>query len=111
MKKILYLFVYLILILTLCACGTSSNPNNIQTTESSSSNTEQTAQTTDTSSKAEQSTANPSDKTEQVSPDDSAWRAAYLEVLEANKDRPYFALVYVDGDDIPELYIRGIDEA
>ena len=111
MKKILNLFVYLILMTLLCACGTSSNPNNIQTTESSSSNTEQTVQTTDTSSKAEQSTVNPSDKTEQVSPDDSAWRAAYLEILEANKDCRSFALVYVDDNDVPELYIMGISEA
>lgn len=111
MKKILNLFVYLILMTLLCACGTSSNPNNIQTTESASSKTEQTAQTTDTSSKAEQSTANPSDKTEQVSPDDSAWRAAYLEILEANKDCRCFALVYVDDNDVPELYIMGISEA
>lgn len=111
MKKILNLFVYLILMTLLCACGTSSNPNNIQTTESSSSKTEQTVQTTDTSSKAEQSPVIPSDKTEQVSPDGSAWRAAYLEILEANKHCRSFALVYVDDNDVPELYIMGIDEA
>lgn len=100
MKKILYLFVYLILMVLLCACEATSNPNN-EPTESTSSKTEQT----------EQTTAEASDKIEQVALNDSAWRAAYLEILEANKDHSYFALVYVDDNDVPELYIMGIDEA
>ena len=112
MKKILNLFAYLILAVLLCSCGTPSKPNNEPSTESTSSQTEQTEQTTAaTSNKIEHTTANPSDKTEQVTPDDSAWRAAYLEILEANKERRCFALVYVDDDDVPELYIMGICEA
>ena len=112
MKKILNLFVYLILMVTLCACGAPSNPNHEPSTESTSAKTEQTEQTaTSTSDKIEHTTANPSDQTEQVTPDDSAWRAAYLEILEANKDCRCFALVYVNDDDVPELYIMGISEA
>ena len=112
MKKILYLFVYLILTVLLCACGAPSNSNHEPSTESTSSRTEQTMQTTaDTSAKPEQSPVIPSDKAEQDSPDKSAWRAAYLEILEANKHCRSFALVYVDDNDVPELYIMGISEA
>ena len=96
----------------LCACGAPSNPNHEPSTESTASQTEQTMQTTaDTSAKPEQSPVIPSDKAEQDSPDGSAWRAAYLEILEANKHCRSFALVYVDDNDVPELYIMGISEA
>ena len=46
---------------------------------------------------------------EQVEPE---WKAAYLAFLEDRKaEYGFYALVYVDGDDIPELYSRGIMEA
>ncbi len=109
MKKILNLCVYVILMMLLCACGVSSDLQNEPSMTGTSAETEQT--TTDTSAENKQNTSDTSDKNEQVAPDGSAWRAAYLEVLEDNKYCPYFALIYVDGDDIPELYVRGIDEA
>ncbi len=41
-----------------------------------------------------------------------AWRRAYLEVIEAEKDSTYrYALVHIDDDDIPELYLYGFSEA
>ena len=109
MKKIRILCLYLILALLLCSCGVSQAPGAEPSTSGTSAEAEQT--TTNASAKVEQPTANTADKTVQDTPDDSAWRAAYLEVLEDNKDFPYFALVYVDGDNIPELYIMGICEA
>jgi len=42
----------------------------------------------------------------------SQWKGAYLDFIE-NKKNSYlsYALVYIDGDNIPELYLSGIDEA
>ena len=40
------------------------------------------------------------------------WKKAYLEFLEVNHfEFSSYRLVYVDGDDIPELYLSGICEA
>lgn len=40
------------------------------------------------------------------------WKTTYLNFLEQEKDSHLsYALVYIDGDDIPELYMSGIDEA
>lgn len=40
------------------------------------------------------------------------WKIAYLQYLEAKKDGHLsYALVYIDGDDIPELYLSGNCEA
>ena len=40
------------------------------------------------------------------------WKIAYLDFLESNKDYYLsYALVYIDGDDIPELYLSGNCEA
>jgi hypothetical protein len=43
----------------------------------------------------------------------AAWQTAYLEYLESFEDRDYcsYRLVYVDADQIPELYISGPAEA
>lgn len=46
------------------------------------------------------------------STDTPEWKTAYLSFLEQEKDsHNSYALVYIDGDDIPELYLSGIDEA
>ena len=40
------------------------------------------------------------------------WKTAYLEYLEAQKDGHLsYALIYIDDDDIPELYLSSIAEA
>lgn len=40
------------------------------------------------------------------------WKTAYLNFLEAEKDTHLsYALIYIDGDDIPELYLSGYCEA
>lgn len=40
------------------------------------------------------------------------WKNAYLKFLEQEKDSYFsYALVYIDGDEIPELYLSGVSEA
>ena len=42
----------------------------------------------------------------------TSYEQAYLDFLkEKNESHRSFALVYVDGDDIPELYLKGVSEA
>ena len=58
----------------------------------------------------EESTENSTDTSKTV--DTPEWKTAYLNFLEQKKDSHLsYALVYVDGDDIPELYLSGIAEA
>ena len=58
----------------------------------------------------EESTKNSTDTSKTV--DTPEWKTAYLNFLEQEKDsHRSYALVYIDGDDIPELYLSGIAEA
>ena len=58
----------------------------------------------------EESTENSTDTSKTV--DTPEWKTAYLNFLEQEKDsHNSYALVYIDGDDIPELYLSGIAEA
>lgn len=48
----------------------------------------------------------------QITETDTEWKTAYLDYLKEKKDSYLtYALVYIDGDDVPELYLSGIDEA
>lgn len=84
--KIVVLFLNLmILISVMCACQSEQTPNN--------ENTKKT-----------------SDVTEVY--DICQWQTTYLDFLETHKNtHKSFALVYVDDDDIPEIYLYGIGEA
>ena len=45
-------------------------------------------------------------------PVEGDWKKAYLDYIESVKNSHYYyALVYIDGDDIPELYVSGDCEA
>lgn len=44
-------------------------------------------------------------------PELAPWKKAYLTFLEDYSSYTEFALVYIDNDDIPELFIRGVCEA
>ena len=58
----------------------------------------------------EESTENSTDTSKTV--DTPEWKTAYLNFLEQKKDsHRSYALVYVDGDDIPELYLSGRSQA
>lgn len=58
----------------------------------------------------EEPTENSTDTSKTV--DTPEWKTAYLNFLEQKKDsHRSYALVYIDGDDIPELYLSGVAEA
>lgn len=63
--------------------------------------------------KNKESTKNSTSITQITETDDTPeWKTAYLNFLEQEKDsHNSYALVYIDGDDIPELYLSGIAEA
>ena len=99
MKKLLVLLLCLMMSICLFSCEDSVTP---ESNELNESNAEQPS-TPDNDSK-------PKDEPPKVDP--SVWKAAYLDFLETKKDVYYaYALVYVDGDDIPELYLNGASQA
>ena len=61
----------------------------------------------------EESTKNSTNITETAEMDNiPQWKTAYLKFLEERKDSHLsYALIYIDGDDIPELYLSGKGEA
>ena len=89
LKKALVLFLSLIILSSLmCACRRSQVKNKESTKDST--NSTQITEKNDT----------------------PEWKTAYLNFLEQKKDsHNSYALVYVDGDDIPELYLSGKCEA
>lgn len=76
-----------------------------------------TAQTTEAAIETTQATEAAKETTQTTVPETTAvsqvkdWRTAYLEFLDEEDCFRAFALVYIDGDSIPELYLNGIDEA
>lgn len=83
--------------LLLCACQTAKNVDDTNSTtpifESTQEAPKENTPTTDKLTNAE-------------------WKTVYLEFIENNKNAyKSYALVYVDNDDIPELYMCGVDEA
>ena len=118
LKKLICLFLCLAAItMLLCACDEPTDADREE------------PKTNDTSKKPETTTAKPTEtsklpETTPSTPDEPtvpAWKTAYLDLLEqmqAEWDRleyePFydpFALIYVDNDDIPELYVMGICQA
>ena len=108
-KKVFGFFVFLVsMLMVFCACQAPTQQNN----ENAQSSLEENSHT-----------ANPSASDE--SKDDGAtfldWKTAYLDFIESReseygKESAYgfdfrYALVYVDNDDIPELYAMGTCEA
>jgi len=89
LKKVVVLFLSLIILSSLmCAC----QRNQAQDKESTKDSTNIT-QITETDATPE-------------------WKTAYLNFLEQEKEsHRSYALVYVDGDDIPELYLSGRSQA
>ena len=88
-KKVIVLFLSLIILsLLMCACQRNQTQDKEPTKDST--NSTQITEKNDT----------------------PEWKTAYLNFLEQKKDSHLsYALVYVDGDDIPELYLSGICEA
>lgn len=88
-KKVVVLFLSLIILsLLMCACQRNQTQDKESTKDST--NSTQITEKNDT----------------------PEWKTAYLNFLEQEKDsHNSYALVYIDGDDIPELYLSGIAEA
>ena len=88
-KKVVVLFLSLIILsLLMCACQRNQTQDKESTKDSTS-----ITQITETD-------------------DTPEWKTAYLNFLEAEKDTHLsYALIYIDGDDIPELYLSGDCEA
>ena len=86
------------LVLLLCACQTSNGVHNENPTTTLPMQNAQEAP----------SEMNQTDNKATT----SEWKAAYLEFIEKNNGAyTSFALVFVDNDDIPELYMSGVCEA
>lgn len=96
MKKLLVLLLCLIMCVCFVSCEYSVAP------DSNESNTERpSAPDKDT----QEDNKLPKEQS-------SLWKTAYLDFLETKKDSHLsYTLVYVDGDDIPELYLSGVCEA
>ena len=99
-NKLIALSLCVLILLSLCAC------------KSETTQAEQTQAAQNSSSASNNSSNKP---TSSVSSNSSAlkqWQFAYLDYATIkNSNYVSFALVYIDNDDIPELYMSGNDEA
>ena len=119
MKKLfLLLLCFTFVAALLCACQTQFEQNGKPLTTDAS--TEHTKESTDVQKKSTPEAPTDPEPTQDVIPNPGTveepttpeWKTAYLNFIESKKDSHIsFALVYIDDDDIPELYLRGICEA
>ena len=105
MKKLTALFVCLLLwsSFVLTACQNEETPSSEESEVVSSSEEDEKNQENQGSG----------ENNNDASKDEPAlWKDAYLKLIELKKESSYsYALVYLDGDDLPELYLNGISEA
>jgi hypothetical protein len=114
MKKLIVFLLCLALCICLISCKETDDSD---THRQNSDRTDTTYENTD--EEKEEKEEKPSTYTSEAGDNDtsdvapsSSWQNLYLDILESDKEyRREFALVYVDSDNIPELYIRGICEA
>ncbi len=97
----------MVFLLSLCACADQSQKATENQKVESSNNDKTSTQVQDNIS---------NDATDSTIFDTlsslSEWQRAYLDFLNTRKDEHYtYALVYIDNDDIPELYMSGLSEA
>ena len=94
MKKILSIFLCLIFICSITSCDTKEHSSENNGTEE---NTVTTAKT---------------NEIQNTTPKSADYKKAYLEFLKDKQEsHRLFALVFIDNDDIPELYLKGVSEA
>ena len=92
LKKVIVLLLSFILLFSLM-CGCQRTQTQDEESTENSTNISETVDTSDTV-------------------DTPPWKTAYLNFLEQEKDEYLsYALVYVDGDAVPELYLSGLGEA
>ena len=94
MKKILSIFLCLIFICSIVSCDTKEHSSENNGTEE---NTVTTAKT---------------NEIQNATPKSADYKKAYLDFLKDKQEsHRLFALVFIDNDDIPELYLKGSSEA
>ena len=112
-KKVISLLVCLATVLTiLCACQSRTQQKNENSTSDISNEDVQDVFKEKEQTTAASSTSGTQNKDEQIYSD---WKTAYLDFIE-RRENAYdynheYALVYVDNNDTPELYVQGIAEA
>ena len=95
MKKILSIFLCLIFICSIVSCDTKEH-------SSENNDTEENTVTTVKSDEIQIATPKPA----------TDYKKAYLDFLKDKQEsHRLFALVFIDNDDIPELYLKGSSEA
>ena len=109
LKKVLSLFVvFAFITMALCACQVTTQQNDKDLLSNSQTGSAQ-------DSLAENSNPNTSNTKNDIKGTFLDWKTAYLDFIESREsvyDFDYrYALVYVDNDDIPELYAMGVCEA
>lgn len=113
---------FLMSLLMLCACHAPTSPvPEIVTTDTANGEGQageenNTVPDVEPETPAESESSVPEEKLDYDPALLSDWELAYLEHIESRGDQKagayiYYALVYVDGDDIPELYMHGCCEA
>ena len=119
LKKILSLFVVFVFItMALCACQVTTQHNNNDLLSNSQTGNTQESLEEKSDPTTTPNTSNPQNNDNVTFLD---WKTAYLDFIERReseygKESAYgfdfsYALVYVDDDNIPELYARGVCEA
>ena len=94
MKKLLSIFLCLIFICSITSCDTKEHSSENNGTKE---NTVATVK---------------SDEIQNATPKSADYKKAYLEFLKDKQEsHRLFALVFIDDDDIPELYLKGVSEA
>lgn len=108
MKRTVALCLCLMFLLCSCAVVRLKQDSKLPTMDSSSKNEQESTTKDETTPSSE----NPGEDEGTEEGAASEWKAAYLAYIETVKNLHLsYELVYVDGDDIPELYLSGVSEA
>ena len=113
LKKVLSLFVvFAFIIMALCACQVTTQQNDKDLLSNSQTGSAQDSLEENSNPTTPPNTSNTKNGDKVTFLD---WQTAYLNFIESREseyDFDYrYALVYVDNDDIPELYAMGVCEA
>lgn len=112
-KVILSIACLAFLIYMFCACQVQTEQNyefSKQASSTPANKSDTNSPTTKTAPESLQDLTNNSETTKKTI--NSEWKTAYLNFLDNKKDSHIsYALVYIDDDNIPELYLSGVGEA
>lgn len=104
-NRLLLLLCLAVLVSSFSACKTQKNEN---TNESETATTESLPDSSQEETKQESPNASNQTHKPEADTASSPWKEAYLTTLETlNETNEKYALVYIDNDDVPELYATG----